>query len=559
MMGPRLTPAARRAGSATARASRAGALVLIAFILAPLPLRAADGDVHWWDGFASRGMDNTVWTFHLHNGLLHAGGAFTQAGETTANYVARWRGWRWEPLSSGMNGPVYTLERFEGKLIAGGEFTRAGGVTCGRVASWNGSAWSPLGSGMNAGVNALLDFDGPLVAGGNFTIADGVPAARIAYWDGGSWSELAGGMNGSVKALISYNGSLVAGGDFTEAGGAPSSFIAILVNGETWMPLGSGMDRPVTALAVHGGDLIVGGRPADEGDDAAMSIVRWDGSAWHPMGKGVDERVTDIIEYQGQLVAAGWFENADSAAAAHIARWDGSWHPMGSGTDGSIEALAVLGDSLFVGGRFATAGGKASACMARWSGLLTPVRLLSASAAREGAMAVIRWSVAGENDAAGFEVHREIPGGARVRIGRGLEEGYGGYRLVDTAPPLGAADYWIVEIGRDGGETWHGPARLAPARGGAPGFELRSVGANPSGSRVVLAFSIPGAGPFCLTAHDSRGRLVRRLLEGAGAGGTRTVSWAGDDEAGRMLPSGVYFVRLEAAGRTRSERIVIAR
>lgn len=54
---------------------------------------------------------------------------------------------------------------------------------------------------------------------------------------------------------------------------------------------------------------------------------------------------------------------------------------------------------------------------------------------------------------------------------------------------------------------------------------------------------------------DVRGRVVRSLV----VAGRRTVSvvWDGKDDAGRTLPSGIYFAHLEASGSTSSVRIAL--
>jgi len=54
---------------------------------------------------------------------------------------------------------------------------------------------------------------------------------------------------------------------------------------------------------------------------------------------------------------------------------------------------------------------------------------------------------------------------------------------------------------------------------------------------------------------DVRGRRVVRLLDGPRAPGVYGAAWSGQDDAGRAVPAGVYFVRLDTDGFTRTRRI----
>ena len=66
-------------------------------------------------------------------------------------------------------------------LYAGGDFTTAGGSAANYIAKWNGSSWSALGSGMNGCTCAALAVSGSdLYAGGNFTTAGGKVSAYVA-------------------------------------------------------------------------------------------------------------------------------------------------------------------------------------------------------------------------------------------------------------------------------------------------------------------------------------------------------------------------------------------
>jgi len=51
-----------------------------------------------------------------------------------------------------------------------------------------------------------------------------------------------------------------------------------------------------------------------------------------------------------------------------------------------------------------------------------------------------------------------------------------------------------------------------------------------------------------LRVFDAKGAKVATLFDGQASGGSTTVRWNGRDQAGRSVPSGVYFYRLEGEG-----------
>ena len=240
---------------------------------------AANGIAQWnggsWSALGS-GIYGSVSALAVSGGTLYAGGYFTTAGGNPANYIAQWNGGSWSALGSGIsggdaNGPyVSALAVSGGTLYAGGDFTSAGGSPANYIAQWNGSSWSALGSGMGGSypsVRALAVSDSTLYAGGYFTNAGGTAANAIAQWNGSSWSALGSGISGEgedgglgVVALAVSGGTLYVGGDFTSAGGSAANYIAQW-NGSSWSALGSGMnsDGWVAALAVSGSTLYAGG------------------------------------------------------------------------------------------------------------------------------------------------------------------------------------------------------------------------------------------------------------------------------------------------------------
>lgn len=62
-----------------------------------------------------------------------------------------------------------------------------------------------------------------------------------------------------------------------------------------------------------------------------------------------------------------------------------------------------------------------------------------------------------------------------------------------------------------------------------------------------------------LAIYDVSGRLVRRFAGARLVAGTYRIEWDGRDERGRGAPSGIYFARLAAAGRTFNRKMILIR
>ncbi len=74
---------------------------------------------------------------------------------------------------------------------------------------------------------------------------------------------------------------------------------------------------------------------------------------------------------------------------------------------------------------------------------------------------------------------------------------------------------------------------------------------NPFTDATTVRFRLPAAGPVRLGVYDLAGRRVAALLDGTRPAGEHAVAW----EPG-PLAAGVYYLRLEAAGRTAAARCV---
>jgi hypothetical protein len=98
----------------------------------------------------------------------------------------------------------------------------------------------------------------------------------------------------------------------------------------------------------------------------------------------------------------------------------------------------------------------------------------------------------------------------------------------------------------------------AALKGAAPPVMLEAIYPNPfgaqDGSRAILRYAVPEAGPVRLRVFDTLGREVARLRDETVGAGTHEAVW---NAAG--LPPGVYVVQLEAGGTTQTQLVTYSR
>lgn len=74
--------------------------------------------------------------------------------------------------------------------------------------------------------------------------------------------------------------------------------------------------------------------------------------------------------------------------------------------------------------------------------------------------------------------------------------------------------------------------------------QVTSVKPNPFNPSTDIEFSIPRQGLTDLAIFSPRGERVRTLVSGRLEGGTHTRQWDGRDQAGAVVSSGIYYLRL---------------
>ena len=95
-----------------------------------------------------------------------------------------------------------------------------------------------------------------------------------------------------------------------------------------------------------------------------------------------------------------------------------------------------------------------------------------------------------------------------------------------------------------------------PDRGG---FRLLAS-PNPMARATTVAFALPTTRRVTVELYDLAGQRVRTLaVSREYPAGTHSLIWDGRDGSGRILPSGVYVLRLSTASESESRKIVMIR
>ena len=356
-------------------------------------------DAHWWDGFGTspdgQGLNGTVFSLLVHDGLLIAGGRFTRAGRVEAHKVAAWDGQGWHALGAGLSDEVRVLGQYEGDIVAGGVFP-------GGIARWTGATWELVGGGVDDRVFDFVEYEGDLVVCGRFDRAGAVRAPDIARWDGERWHWMGetdweeGFSVSEYSALAIFEGRLIAAcWGSIEVGEHYFTLNAVEWDGERWEPIlvcdyvgYTGSYPTIESLHVLDEALYLAGRDGVcfHPEHGFSTLGRYQDGHWTSFGMATEcselscGGVIDVTLWNGYLVAGGGFALRHHSGSSSIAYNNGSaWYPLGSGFRhpswdwmmgdtrySGCYAVAVYQGELYAGGSFSQAGGTTSKFMAKW-------------------------------------------------------------------------------------------------------------------------------------------------------------------------------------------------
>lgn len=130
--------------------------------------------------------------------------------------------------------------------------------------------------------------------------------------------------------------------------------------------------------------------------------------------------------------------------------------------------------------------------------------------------------------------------------------------------------YKIVDVDVNGNRTEHGPIHATPQASGIDitvvnsdlptQFALRNNYPNPFNPSTVLRFEVPNLredlSPVTLEIFNALGQKVRTMFSDAVEPGVYELTWNATDDAGNLVPGGVYFAMMRSTQIRQTIRMV---
>jgi hypothetical protein len=173
----------------------------------------------------------------------------------------------------------------------------------------------------------------------------------------------------------------------------------------------------------------------------------------------------------------------------------------------------------------------------------------------------LSWDAGSDADLARYAVYRGdsasfVPSPAN-RIGQTVAPTWD-----DAGFQNGLTNYKVTAVDRCGNES--ATALLAPYQmldvmpAGPLVSAVRSLAPNPMRASMTLSYGLARAGRVSVAVFDPSGRRVRMLVDAREAAGERHVQWNRRDDQSRLLPAGLYLVRIIAPGIECTRKIIAA-
>lgn len=447
------------------------------------------------------------------------------------------------PESEGEFGTVSAVGDLTGdnvpEIAVGAPGETAGGLSsAGRVYLFDGANGTRLGNA----ITSPNKTDNPLFEAPNGGL--GTSFARLGDLDGngkpevfvGAPHETVGGTGGAGRAYVLRGEEL-----------APTASASKSVDGDGLKDFGStGIDVNFSNTSGSGTvavEKFTGGPIGTDGiSESTVSSYRFTIKATGGVSTGSGTKVRFEVATLG-----GVSTPSDVSVYKRSPAGEGSFSSVSTSYDGSDEIVAtVSGFSEFV--------------LASDNNSL-PVELADFTVRASDGDALLRWQTASETNNAGFEVQHRSPASdswatldfVESKASGGTSTNAFSYRFRAETETPGTHRFRLRQVDADGTATLTDPVALQIRMKEA--LRLSPPAPNPVSDDANFSFAVKEASRATVTVYNSLGQRVATLYEGRVPGGEPQHLQVSTSD----LPSGMYVLRLQANGQTRTQRVTVVR
>jgi len=80
---------------------------------------------------------------------------------------------------------------------------------------------------------------------------------------------------------------------------------------------------------------------------------------------------------------------------------------------------------------------------------------------------------------------------------------------------------------------------------------------NPFTPSTTINYSIPKEGNVIINIYNIKGQIVKTLVSESMKSGIHSIVWNGDDQNGKKVSAGLYFTRMQANGKTLTNKMLM--
>ena len=203
-----------------------------------------------------------------------------------------------------------------------------------------------------------------------------------------------------------------------------------------------------------------------------------------------------------------------------------------------------------------------------------PVELSSFTAVQTTSnFAQINWQTQTETNLMGYNIYRNLNNSTAnsVIINNSLISGTNtssaqNYSFIDEEVENETEYfYWLESIDLDGTSTLFGPTSVKIENPDQPEdtpdlscfTEIRSVYPNPFNPSTTISFSLNSERSVKISVYNTKGQLIKKLVDGIREKGNHSVIWNGKDSNNKIASSGVYFFKMITGNKILTEKAIL--